>query len=513
MIKKIRIDPVIVLLGIGVMLRAVHYLDNLSFWADEAWVALNLTRGSIQDALFNMNLNRQSIPPVGFLLSVKMLLEGFGNSEYAFRFFSFFCGLLSLGLYARLVKDHFETGVQYTALVLFVFSGPLIFYSAQLKQYSSDVAVAVVLYYISFAVLRKPLNLLRMVCLTLVGFLSVCLSHSAIFVLSAIAISHMLFLFNDQNKAQYAKHISVYLLWFTSFLLIYFLYFHAMFESEALGYQKVYFLSLKDLRASLVQILRIFKNPLAMSFYGFGFPIFVLGVFSLFKKNKNFALQMALPVLLAIAASFLNKYPFHGRFLLFLLPALFLFLAEGFYCIYKKGRSGKIVAISLMFLFFIQPAKKTFRHIFEPRSISQTRPLMRRLKEKQIEGDLIYINKEAHFAFWYYARYFKYPYVPRIIGVVNNKLGLDNLGKFILLYHNEKGFDSKVYTANKLASGEVNPQGHSLAELEGRGRVWILFSQIEADAEEHFLECIDEKGTRVEFAEEIGAGLYLYYLN
>jgi len=438
------------------------------------------------------------------------LLEGFGYNEYVFRFFAFFCSILSVYLYLTRVTNHFDKLTQYIASVLFVFSDPLIFYSAQLKQYSSDVMIAVLLYALSFSMLSKKLNYFQMVLLGWAGFFSICFSHSAIIILSGVAISQMILAIRERNWPRYAGHCIVFVSWIASYLLIYYLYFYLMLESKTMQYQEAHFLSLNNLSASINKLLEVFKNPLDMTLYQLGFPVFVLGLFSLFKKNKDFALQLSLPLLIAIVASFFKKYPFHGRFLVFLLPALFIFLSAGFACIYKKGFLGRIFAIVLMGCFFIQPISKTLRHIVEPRSIVETRDLMKILKKEQIKGDFMYMNNEAQNVFWYYAQSQEYTYVPQIIGITSDKLRRDNRGEYVYLMHYEKNFDSKVYGADRLAPGKVNPSLHSLNELEGVGRTWILFSQIHPDAERHFIKCLDERGTKIWVEKVKGASLYLY---
>jgi len=508
--KKIHINPLLVLLGVGVLLRATHYLDNLSFWADEAWVALTLTQRSIEDILLNQNLGGFCILPAGFLLIMKILLLGLGQSEYVFRLLPFSCSVLSLVLFAKLAKEHFSRPVQILALFLFVFSDPLIFYSAQLKQYSCDVVIVLLLYVVSLYVLSKPIRSIQVVYLSLLGVFSIFVSHSAVFILAGIAIAHTIVILGGTNKSRYTRHMVVFLLWALGFALIYFLYFHSMIESKAMGYMRAGMLGFQGVGDSFLGVIRFLKNPVHMSSHWLGVPVFLLGIVSLFKRNKSLALQLSLPMLLVILASFLKLYPFQGRFLVFLLPPIFLILSEGIQVIGRKGDLGKVIALTLLIVFFARPTMKALGHITKPRYVAETKKIMQIMKAKQLKGDVLYLNNEAQYAFWYYAGAYQYPSTPRAIGIISDDLKTDERGPYVFLYHNEKDYDSRVYAAGQLVPGKRNPQAHDLSELEGTGRVWILCSQMEPEAQAFFVKRADEKGQRRTVIEDKGAALYLY---
>jgi len=84
------------------------------------------------------------------------------------------------------------------------------------------------------------------------------------------------------------------------------------------------------------QVLEVFVNPLNLlcpgsSQLGVVLPssLLLVGAFSMARRSApSFSLLIA-PILLAVAATLLRYFPFHGRLILELVPALFLLIAQG----------------------------------------------------------------------------------------------------------------------------------------------------------------------------------------
>ena len=81
-------------------------------------------------------------------------------------------------------------------------------------------------------------------------------------------------------------------------------------------------------------LLEVFVNPLNLlaprgSQLGVVIPLILLvvGSFSLARRTSKTFVLLTLPIALAIAASVARHYPFHGRLMLELVPALFLLVA------------------------------------------------------------------------------------------------------------------------------------------------------------------------------------------
>jgi hypothetical protein len=96
-------------------------------------------------------------------------------------------------------------------------------------------------------------------------------------------------------------------------------------------------------------LLESFVNPLNLltpggTRLGAVLPMLLLiaGILSLARRSSKTFILLVAPIALAIAASASRRYPFHGRLLLELVPAVFLLIAEGTEWVARRfpGRSG-----------------------------------------------------------------------------------------------------------------------------------------------------------------------------
>lgn len=171
---------------IGVAVRLWQYTANPSLWVDEAAIARNvLDRHPWQ--LFG-SLDYGQIAPPGFLLSVKFSVTWLGFSEYALRLVPFVAGIISPALFSIIARSVLRPVGTLIATLLFSIAVPLVFFSSNLKQYSSDVALTLLVIGIALR-LRGSLLTLRRVC----GFAFVAVpllfcSHAAVFPLTVAGV-------------------------------------------------------------------------------------------------------------------------------------------------------------------------------------------------------------------------------------------------------------------------------------------------------------------------------------
>ncbi len=87
-------------------------------------------------------LDYAQVAPAGFLLIEKAVVTLFGTSEFALRAFPLACGLIALPLFWRLAERILTGWAVPFAVGLFSLGMPFVYFSAQVKQYSSDVAAS-----------------------------------------------------------------------------------------------------------------------------------------------------------------------------------------------------------------------------------------------------------------------------------------------------------------------------------------------------------------------------------
>jgi hypothetical protein len=172
-------------LALGVALRAPLYLANPSLLLDEARLALNIA--SRDFAGLTRPLDYDQTAPLLFLWATKALTLLFGATELALRAIPFAAGLAMLPLtylVARRVVGR-EAGV--LALALAATSPLYLQYVRQVKPYTLDGVVALLLIWLALDWIDKPDDRGAFRRLVLAGAVSVWLSAPAALVLAGIA--------------------------------------------------------------------------------------------------------------------------------------------------------------------------------------------------------------------------------------------------------------------------------------------------------------------------------------
>src|SRR3990172_1675949 len=133
----------ILLVGLGIVFRLVQYLYNRSLWLDEAALALNIIDRPFAGLLASLDYDQAA--PLGYLVIEKAMVLLLGDSEYSLRLFPLIAGVVSVLLFYWVARQHLDLLAALIAVGLFATSRELIYYSAEVKQYGSDVLVALAL--------------------------------------------------------------------------------------------------------------------------------------------------------------------------------------------------------------------------------------------------------------------------------------------------------------------------------------------------------------------------------
>jgi len=164
---------------VGVALRLWQYLANPSLWVDEAAVARNVLDRDVAH-LFG-GLDYGQVAPPGFLLGVKVSAALFGGSEYALRIVPLIAGLAGPLLFYLAARAILRPLGAIVATSLFSLAVPLIFFAADLKQYSTDVAMTLLVLVIALRIGRSALTARGVVKYSLGVALILFFSQAAVF--------------------------------------------------------------------------------------------------------------------------------------------------------------------------------------------------------------------------------------------------------------------------------------------------------------------------------------------
>lgn len=473
-----------ILIGLGVVLRAVQYFSGRSLWTDEASLALNIVERSYAELMLPLS-NDQVCPP-GFLWLSRAAFDLLGPSEAALRLPAFLFGLLSLPVFYGLCRRW--TGRAETALALGIFaiSGHLVAYSAELKQYSGDVLFSMLAFLLAG---QGSIEGRRWLLTGLLGAAAVWFFHAVVFVLAGLCLVHGAYCLAERRWRGLLAVVAGAAIWSSSFLLVHRLTLSPATESQFLtGYWQASFapippMSAEDVRWYLETLSEALRMPGGFPYPGVAFlPLFVGCVLAWRRSAKGFWLLVS-PVLLALAASAMGKYPFADRLLLFTVPFSLLLIATGTVHIVRQSRGLEGAVGTILLLIILVPlALVAGRDILRPRTVEEVRPVVERLSRERRAGDTIYVFYGSRNPFRYYA--------------------------------SALGIGPGEYTIG--AGRREDPEAYSrgLEALRGKRRVWVVYCVPcpwgGVRDEQPFLRDLNAIGTRIDEFQRPGAALFLY---
>lgn len=411
---------------LGVFLRIRQYAINRSLWVDEASLALNIVHRSFGALLQPLDYNQGA--PIGFLFVEKILISIFGNNEWTLRFFPLLSGILSVYLIYLISRKYFgKLGL--IAVASFSFSSVMIYYSSELKQYSTDVTVALLIIYLTLRCLDEVSNSEHVVQLGIAGIAGVFLSHPSVFVLS---VAEFLLFINSLLKKDFIRLrwvFAIVLMWVGAFLLTYLVSLRYLIGNTNLqdywsnGYAPIppwkNFIWYKNVLAS---ILPQVNSPIPL----FVFPGFrqeyltvfclllvFIGLIGLFVRDFQLATLVAAPFMVAFVASALHRYPMSDRFLYFLFPLVLLLMAEGIgfvYFVIEKidNKSAIIVSFLLSFLILWSPLITMYDNALRPPLGEDIKPILNYIQSNAANGDEIYVHAGSTTPFLYYLPFYNF---------------------------------------------------------------------------------------------------------
>jgi len=479
------------IIGIGIILRITQFLYNRSLTEGEAPLALNIIQRTYVELLKPLDYFQAA--PIGFLMSEKLAVNILGSTEYALRLFPLITGIIALFLFFKVAKSTICEEALPIALILFSLGDHLIYFSSEVKQYSSDVTMTLLIILITVVLLNNNSNIKYIFMFGLIGALSFWFSHPAVFTFYAATL--VLILTSIRTKkwqhfiwlcvAVAAATISLGINYFSSL--------ESLSRSKGLldAWQRSFMplppTSLDEIKWFGYTFLRIFKFPIGLSIYELLLAVlaFVVGCIVMFCKRRKIALLLLLPILLALIASGFHKYPFEGRLLLFITPSMLLIISEGIDFIRRKTAQGShFIGIALVGILLAYPICLAGYRVMRPRAPEELRPVMEYINEHYESGDVIYVYYASLNAYKYYSSRFNYA---------------DNYVSGI-----EARFDWSNYYID-------------LKKLKGNKRVWVMLSHITTDyganEEKLFVSYLNILGTQLDAFEVSGAAVYLYDLD
>lgn len=167
------------LLALGIGLRSTQFFSRVDMWHDELAIARNVDdRGLV--ALVSRPLDHLQVAPVGNLAILEVSSGFLGVSEVGLRFGPWILGIAALVLFWRVAMRYAQGVPLLAALTLFAVSPALVWYGSSLKPYGGDVAVSLLLVWLSLRYLERPEDTRRGIIAGALGGAALLLSFPAV---------------------------------------------------------------------------------------------------------------------------------------------------------------------------------------------------------------------------------------------------------------------------------------------------------------------------------------------
>jgi hypothetical protein len=359
--------PLAVLIGLAV--RACHFLRCPAVWHDEAALVVNVLGLSFGEMLGPL-LHAEAAPPL-FLVLERAAVLALGDGEYALRLLPFLASCLALVLFALMCRRVLGPLSAALAVGLFAVSDRMLFHACEAKPYAVDVLVAVAAAWWFVRTEGWPLWK-RCVPAALAAPLAVWVSFPACFVAGGLIVG----LFPAALRSGWGGRFAL-----TALTLSVGIAFVAL----ALGpvaaqrcdamdscwtahfpdWSRPWFVPAWAILQTL-EVCRYCAMPLGQVLAVLaGFGVAVLWARP---GGRDLVAVLLVPLALALAASFLHKYPYGGmRVEAFATPALCLLAAAGARNVVPRlARKSRAGAVAVCLLALVPPVVLTAYRVVEP---------------------------------------------------------------------------------------------------------------------------------------------------
>jgi hypothetical protein len=298
------------------------YLANRSLWLDEAMLAYSFNTRTLSNLTSSIFEWDQSAPII-YLYIVKIITMIFGTSETTLRIFSLFAYIVTLVLSYILLDRAFHVKYPILGVAFISNMSVLLYYSNEFKPYMNDCfSVLLVLYlYYLFSEKRISFSLLSVIYVILLW-----LSYPTIFFIGGVLIYEFINSIIKKDKRLMRKIIFGGIIVLFSFLIHYLIWLRPVANDEYMvNFWKGYRFPL--IPTSLEDVKRIFflagKLIINMK-YGMIFigSLIVAGACICVGKRNKYGIIILISIFLILLASYIEKYPFYQRLMLFIYPIL-----------------------------------------------------------------------------------------------------------------------------------------------------------------------------------------------
>ncbi len=452
-------------IALGVALRLYQFTSGTSLWLDELAIANNLADRSLW-SLLTAPLAYSQVAPPGFILVEKVMYEVSGANDHALRLYSLVSGTGALIAIALVAVRLSLRETAWVAPLLLALGAPFIFQSVQVKPYAGDVFLSLALVAVALR-LGADANARRAWPIAL-GMLAPWFSFATAFTLAGIGLALLLV----PHRRRYVPVVALCGLSAMAALLYANVMvdlgtaasLHTFWSRNAVGFPNgladVFPWSLAQLRAHL-------WSDVGLRGVTYWLGVAGIGALVLWRRSRYALVVVAAPILAAICAASLQRYPLGGRLSQWIAALLILLVATGAAGVASalrgRARLARLAPIPGIAVAALPLMAFTKNH--PPYRIEDVKPVLAEINRARKQDDLIYVFPGAWHAYRYYGA--------------------------------QSGIPPERVVYGDCAMRSPRESLAALDALRGRARVWVLFSHVTRPADrELVLGYLDEIGVR-----------------
>ena len=457
------------LAAVGIVLRLRQYFLDLSISTDESALAVNVVTRNFSGLTQPLGFNQGA--PIVFLFIEKFFILILGNKDYILRIFPLCSGLMAIYLFYVIAKKYFgHAGL--LAFFAFILCSSIISYSSYAKPYSSDITIALLLFYLSDLCIREDAKIIDFIILGVSGIIVLWISNPSVFLLAGIGLVLVFEKLTHKNYKGLVWTFGAGFFWLAALGINYLISLRYLAASSyLLKYWSGAFMPLppwgnpKWLIDTYLSLLSVSLDRTELIFaISCGLLIFI-GSVSFFVKNRPATLIMILSLVMALIASGLKKYPLQERFLLFMVPFVYLLIAEGLIRVYmfiaKRNHAVALIICGVILITVFKPEiGNTTRNFLYPSRSWDLRPVMENVVKNYKPGDIFYVSGGGEI----------FDYYSTVYGLKTSHVILRNTHRIVGLWAFE----------------------NDLKALAGTNRVWIIFAHFESPANQIYVRTINQ---------------------
>jgi hypothetical protein len=496
--SRLPLIAILAILSFGAALRTIQYSAQGSMWLDELAIALNVVGRDLGELLLRP-LDESQVAPPGFLALEKLGGVLLGHDEAGLRLFPWLCSLASLPLFWR-VSVRYVRGAELAAgLLAFAGSPALVWYAGNAKQYSGDVAVTLLLLLLALRMDDRRTGSREAALAGMGGGLAILVSQPAVLV--AFGLCVVLGWRQLRAREPLGPVLALGAGWAAGAAIVtaaaIFVVAPATLDHMHGVWSREFFPLFPPAAVTSYWLpLRLYwilghlllyivpKSPPEIGFVLLFCALGLVGAWTLGARRAAAGAILAVPAVVAIAASAAHLLPVSKRVSLFVGPTLLVMAMVGAAELRARlpARARTRAALAVLALFAL-PAGAVVFLVPPPYRAEESRPVLDELARRLRPGDAIYVYGPASLAMRFYG-----PPVEWIAGSRDRT-------------------DGRIYF-------------RELDHLRGRARVWFFHTHgfpCEPEAIRSYLEAIGTERDRIEdpFGNrgQRAAAAYLYDLS